>query len=737
MAEVIKRDNYPVEGMHCAGCASAVEKALKNTRGVREASVNFATNTVSLVFDESETSFNVLQKNVQGAGYRLVPKESKGAVDENRATNLRKTRNTLRWSITLTIAIVWISMFMQPFDYKNWLLLILSAPVVFVAGARFFKSAIQQLQRVTVNMDTLIAFGTGSAFLFSLFNTLFPQVMGSRGVEVHVYYESAAVIISFILLGKYLEEKAKHSTSKAIERLYQLQVKKVILLNEGQREEVLLEKVSIGDILLVRTGEKIPVDGSIVTGTASLDESMLSGESVLVEKSQGDRVRAGTINTDGHLEIRTEQLGEDTLLGQIIKMVSLAQGSKAPAQKLADKIAGVFVPIVLGLAVVTFLVWYFMGPAPSLTYAFVNTFSVLIIACPCALGLATPMAIMIGIGKGAKNGILIKDAVALENASKINKLFIDKTGTLSEGKLSVTDFHTFFDQEQNLELLSIFNGIEASSTHPIAGAINNYLNDNFHLFPVQVKQLKNIAGVGIEAYLNGSKYAVFGKNGVAEVSFTPEVTELINQLDKQGRTLVFFIKDNSLLALVALNDTLRKTAASLVKQMEQRGIEVEMLSGDNEQVCAHVAREIGIKKYRSGLLPANKYEIVQTARASGHTVALAGDGINDAPAMAAADLGIAMSKGADVALESASVTLLNSDISKLHKLIVLSGKTVSTMKQNLFWAFIYNLVAIPVAAGVLFPLNGFLLNPMLAGIAMSFSSISVVLNSLRLQASKL
>lgn len=737
MKEAMIKDTYPVEGMHCAGCASTVEKTLKNSKGVEEASVNYATNTVSLVYNEAEVDFKLLQKYVKGAGYTLQAKKDKASVDASREEGLKKTKRALALAISLGVVVMVLSMFVGDFPYKNWVLLVLSFPVVFISGWRFFTSAFSQIKRAAVNMDTLIAFGTGSAFLFSMFNTIFPEVIRNQGLQVHVYYESAAVIIAFILLGKYLEEKAKFSTSKAIEKLYELQVKKVIKIENEEQKEILFEEVKLGDILLVKAGEKIPVDGRIVSGRASLDEAMISGESVLVEKSEGDEVKAGTINTDGNLQVKTEKLGEDTVLGKIIQMITEAQGSKAPAQQLADKIASVFVPIVLGLAALTFVIWYFAGPDPALTYAFVNTFSVLIIACPCALGLATPMAIMVGIGKGAKNGILVKDAVALENASKVTKLFVDKTGTISEGKLSVTDFKTFFSEDNNLELLSVLNGMEAASSHPIAGAVTDYLEENYSLFPVQIKDLKTIAGVGLATILDQHNYRIVGKGGLKEITLSDEVESLIKSHDKDGRTQVFFIRDEKVLAVIALKDTVRKSSAALVAQLQKRGIEIEMLSGDNEQICANVARETGIKKFQASLMPEDKHAIVKQAKSDGHIVAFAGDGINDAPSMAEADLGIAMSTGADVALESASVTLLNGDISKLHQLILLSEKTTKTMKQNLFWAFAYNVVAIPLAAGVLFPINGFLLNPMVAGAAMAFSSVSVVLNSLRLKGSKI
>lgn len=737
MKESIIKDTYPVDGMHCAGCASTVEKTIRNTKGVQEASVNYATNTVSMVYNESEVNFKQLQKYVKGAGYTLQSKKDKATADAARVKGLKKTKKALYLAISLAAVVMVLSMFVGNFNNKNWTLFILSFPVVFISGWRFFTSAFSQLKRAVVNMDTLIAFGTGSAFLFSLFNTLFPEIILQQGLQVHVYYESAAVIIAFILLGKYLEEKAKFSTSKAIEKLYELQVKKVIKMVDDQQKEILFEEIKVNDVLLVKAGEKIPVDGEIVSGRASLNEAMISGESALVDKKEGDYVKAGTINTDGSLQIRTLQLGEDTVLGKIIQMVTEAQGSKAPAQQLADKIASIFVPIVLGLATLTFIIWFFVGPDPALTYAFVNTFSVLIIACPCALGLATPMAIMVGIGKGAKNGILVKDAVALENAAKVTKLFVDKTGTISEGKLSVTDFKTFFQEEDNLALLSILNGMEAASNHPIAGAITHYLDKHYSLFPIQIKDLKTIAGVGLETTLENHAYRIVGKGGLSEVPVSAEVKKLTNAHDIAGRTQVFFLRDGEIIALMALKDTVKKSSAKLITQLQKRGIEVEMLSGDNERICANVARETGIKKFQANLMPSDKHDIVKAAQNEGYVVAFAGDGLNDAPSMATADLGIAMSTGADVALESASVTLLNGDISKLYQLILLSEKTAKTMNQNLFWAFAYNVIAIPLAAGVLFPINGFLLNPMIAGAAMAFSSVSVVLNSLRLRRSKI
>lgn len=737
MSEQITRDTYPVQGMTCAACATAVEQTLQKQKGVKEATVNYANNSVKLTFDEKVISFKGLQKSVDNAGYQLNQVQSRTVQAKEKASSLQKTQQEFFIALGFGSVVFVLSMFVGHFAFKNEILLALSLPVVFWSGRHFFTGAWKQLLHGRTNMDTLIAFGTGSAMLFSVFNTFWPQVLQNQGVVPHVYYESAAVIITFILLGKYLEERAKHSTGKALEKLLDLQVKEVIRLVDGREEFIKLEEVVEGDWLLVKPGDKIPVDGTVKLGSSTLDESMVTGESVPVLKQEDDEVKAGTINLDGVLQIRAEKVGAETLLGRIIQLVTDAQGSKAPIQKLADKIAGIFVPIVLLLAAITFFVWWFWAPESGLVLAFVNTFSVLIIACPCALGLATPTAIMVGIGRGASMGILIKDAIGLEQATRIQTLFVDKTGTISEGKLSVTDFHSFFPEEDNLHLLSILNGIEAKSSHPIASAVADFLTGGYMLFPIMVSQLKTIPGEGIEAELEGELYRVVGDRGLREVKFSADQEKLVEELRKAGRTLVFFLKQNELLSVVGLNDTIKKESHSTVESLKKRGIEVVMLSGDHEAVCARLAYETGIETYHAGLLPQDKSDLVKNAQHAGKVVAFAGDGINDAPALAQADIGIAMGTGTDVALESATVTLLKGDLTKLLQLLRLSKRTVSTMRQNLFWAFIYNIIAIPLAAGILYPVNGFLLNPMIAGAAMAFSSLSVVLNSLRLRKSRL
>ena len=737
MERKIVEEIYPVQGMTCAACAVSVEKSLQGQKGVQTAIVNYADNSVKLSFDQSTTSFKRLQKSVDNAGYGLLPIQSRESLAEEKALALKRAKSDFLLALVFGGIVFVLSMFVGSFESKNEILLVLSLPVVFWSGRQFFISAGKQLRQFRSNMDTLIAFGTGAAMLFSIFNTFWPQVLTNQGMTAHVYYESAAVIITFILLGKYLEERAKNATGKALEKLLDLQVKQVTRLNDDKEELVSIDEVMPGDRLLVKAGEKVPVDGEIVRGESSLDEQMVTGESVPVFKTLGDPAKAGTVVLDGLLVVKTNRVGADTLLGQIIKLVREAQGSKAPAQRLADKIAGIFVPVVLLLALATFLIWWFLGPDQGLTLAFVNTFSVLIIACPCALGLATPTAIMVGIGKGASLGLLIKDAEALENASNIHTLFLDKTGTISEGKLSVTAFHTYFEAEDNLHLLSILNGIESRSVHPIAEAIAAHLTANYMLFPILINQLKTLPGIGVEAVLEEETYRVVGPKGLGGAQLSTEQQAVMDELTKTGKTQVFFLKGGALLAIMGLNDVIKKESIETISALKKRGIEVTMLSGDHEAVCARVAYETGIENYQAGLLPQQKSELVKAAKNEGKKVAFAGDGINDAPAMSQADVGIAMGTGADIALESAAVTLLKGDLSKILKLVTLSAKTRATMRQNLFWAFAYNVVAIPIAAGVLYPVNGFLLNPMIAGAAMAFSSLSVVLNSLRLRQARL
>ena len=732
MEQKLTKKTYAVEGMHCAACVASVQKTLEEQPGVDEAVVNIASNSASITYNPKETPFSVLQTAVDKVGYGLKEVQA-NELSESMEIQFKRLRREFFFALLFSSVVFILSMFVDEFDYKNILLLALSTPVLIWPGRQFFVRAWKQLLRGKTNMDTLIAFGTGSAFLFSVFTTLFPEVLIERGLEPYVYFESAVVIITFILLGKLLEERAKNRTTNAISALFKLQVKKVIRLNNDQQEWIDVEEVKVGDTLLVKPGERIPLDGVVVRGASSVDESLITGESKPISKTKKQGVIGGTVNLDGVLEVFVTKTGDQTLLAGIISLIRSAQSSKVPAQQRADRIAAIFVPIVLVLALMTFLVWAFWGPQPQLTYAFINTFSVLIIACPCALGLATPMAIMVGIGKGASSGILIKEAMALETAVQIDKLFLDKTGTISEGKMKVQRFHSYFEESDSLLYLSILNGMEVRSSHPIALAVSDYLTEQYSIFSFAIENQTSVPGIGVKALVEGHEYQILSEKGLKNIKLSEQQERDLEAILKENMTLVLFVRDGVLLNVIGLNDTVKRSSVKAIEAIQKLGIETVMLSGDNEQTCSQVAYEVGIDQYYANLLPEDKLRFIREAQENGSLVAFAGDGVNDAPALVQANLGIAMSTGTDVALESADVTLLGGDLSKIKNLIKLSYRTKSTMNENLFWAFAYNVVAIPIAAGILYPVNGFLLNPMVAGAAMAFSSLSVVLNSLRLK----
>lgn len=716
--------------MTCAACANTVEKTLQKAPHVLSASVNYATHKVSLEVDD-QANLKELKKLVKNAGYSLILEDE---VAKSADEKLKEIKTQLIIALPLAVIIMVLSMFVGDFAYKNYVLFILTLPVLFYAGLHFFKSAFKLALKFQTNMDTLIASGTGAAFIYSAINTFAPNWIESLGLQVHVYYESAAVIVAFILLGKFLEERAKSKSSAAIEKLFKLQAKSAIKVENGEEIEVSLGEVVIGDLLLIKAGDRVPVDGSIEKGSGVLDESMLTGESVPVEKEKDDLVKAGTLLKNGTLTIKAENLGSDTALGQIIQMVSDAMGSKAPAQKLADKISSIFVPVVLVLAVTTFIVWYSLGSENAFAMAFVNTFSVLIIACPCALGLATPTAIMVGVGKAASKGILIKNAETLEKPKSIKALLFDKTGTISKGKLEVVFEKLFFENGDRLHLLSILNGMESQSHHPMADAVTHYLNDQYSLLPFMINKVDTVSGVGLKAEIDNEEYRITGLSELKNLD--EEKSKIVQKLQKEGRSLVAFWRSDELLALYGLHDNIKPETKSAVESLKKKGLHLEVLSGDHQAAVAAVAHDSGISEFKGGLLPEDKLKYLKEVQQKYGPTAFVGDGINDAPALAQADLGIAMSTGTDVAIESADVTLMSGDISKISEFFRLSGQISSTMKQNLFWAFVYNVVAIPIASGILYPVNGFLLNPMIAGGAMAFSSLSVVLNSLRLKVRK-
>jgi Cu2+-exporting ATPase len=608
--------------------------------------------------------------------------------------------------------------------HNSYVQFFLTLPVVFYSGKHFYTSAAKKLGKWQFNMDTLIAMGTGAAFVFSVVNTLIPQLLIKAGLEPHIYYESAVVIITLILLGNYIEERAKHGTNKAVEELLDLQPTVAIRINGDEEETVPIDAIMPNDLIRIKPGTNIPLDGVVVEGKTHVDESMLTGESAHVKKIANAKVTGGTINQEGSLVVKVTHVGKDTVLAQITDRVKEALGSKAPSQKLADQVSSIFVPVVIGIAVVSALLWYFVGPPPQFINAFVIGITVLIIACPCALGLATPTAITVAVGKGANQGILIRDAEVFEHMRKIDTLFVDKTGTITEGKLTVSD--VFYRSEDAKDYLGNIYSAEKQSEHPIAKAITASLIETK---PASISNFKNRAGEGVAFQIDGQECFL----GRIKDEYLKDhwLAQNVNRLN--NKTLVVFTLNSTPLVLFGLEDSLKPTAKETITSLKQTGIDVIMLTGDRKEVAQQIAQELGLSNYKADLLPAEKADIVKHHQQKGHVVAMAGDGVNDAPALAQADVSIAMSTGTDIAMNTAGVTLLQGDISKISKAIGLSKATSSTIRQNLFWAFFYNIIAIPIAAGVLYPINGFLLNPMIAGGAMAFSSVTVVFNSLRLK----
>ncbi len=734
MATVKK--TYPVLGMTCASCAASVESMLNSQPGVASAEVNYANASVLVDFDPAVITPEVLRSTVQQIGYDLVVDEEENNADKiaerQHQAYLTLKRQTFGAAL-LTIPVVLIAMLWPTLPYAPYLELVLTLPVVFWFGRRFFSTAFKQLRHGKANMDTLVALSTGVAFFFSAFNTFYPQFWLARGLQAHVYFEAAAAIITFILLGKLLEEKAKSNTSSAIKKLIGLQPKTVIRINpDGSEQEIPVSLVQPGDQLVVKPGDKVPVDGTVVQGHSYVEESTITGEPLPAEKTTGSTVYAGTLNQQGTFVLQAEKVGGDTLLAQIIKTVREAQGSKAPVQSLVDKVAAVFVPTVIGIALLTFVVWLLVGGEQAFTHALLTAITVLVIACPCALGLATPTAIMVGIGKGAENHILIKDAESLEKLRDIDAIILDKTGTLTEGKPQVTDI-IWQPQVDKAQAARILVAIEKRSEHPLAAAVTAYLESDNNL--PNLENFSNLAGRGIKAEVNGQRYLVGNQRLLEEehVTLSAEVLQTSRQAEEAGQTVFYFASQQELLAVIIIADRLKDTAHQAIATLREHGITPYLLTGDNQRAARAIAAEAGIEHYYGGQLPADKAAFVEKLQQKGQLVAMVGDGINDSQALAKADVSIAMSRGADIALDVAKVIIMSTDLTLLPKAVALSQKTVATIRQNLFWAFIYNIIGIPIAAGVLYPLYGFLLNPMIAAAAMAFSSVSVVSNSLRLK----
>lgn len=735
-----KRESFPVLEMTCAACAISVESILKSTSGVKEAGVNFANQTAWVEYDQKITKPVDLRNAVRSIGYDLVVdvEDPQAVQQEAQRKHYESLKMRTIWSSILALPIVIIGMFFMDMPYGTYISMVLAAPVVFYFGNGFFINAWKQARYGKANMDTLVALSTGIAFLFSAFNTFFPEFWHARGIQAHVYYEAAAVVITFISLGKLLEEKAKSNTSSAIKKLMGLQPKTVRAIVDGVEKEVLIASVKAGFKILVRPGEKIPVDGVVLNGSSYVDESMISGEPVPVEKAAGEKVFAGTINQKGSFQLAAEKVGGDTILAQIIKMVQQAQGSKAPVQKLVDKIAGIFVPIVIGISILTFITWLAVGGDNAFTHALLTSVTVLVIACPCALGLATPTAIMVGIGKGAENNILIKDAESLELGHKVNAIILDKTGTITEGKPVVTDFVWNIQGDSVRQYKDILYTLESQSEHPLADAVVNNLKAD-GIKTVVPESFESLTGQGVKGKIGGRLYFIGNGKLVDEnkINVSDKIRTLASKFESEAKTVVFFTDEENVLAVIAIADKIKATSKAAIESLQNKGIEVYMLTGDNEQTAKAVATQVGLKHYKAGVLPSDKAEFVKELQNKGKTVAMVGDGINDSHALAQADVSIAMGKGSDIAMDVAKITLITSDLHSILKALNLSTKTVSGIRQNLFWAFIYNIIGIPLAAGVLYPVNGFLLDPMIAGAAMALSSVSVVSNSLRLKAAKI
>lgn len=735
MEATIKK-TFPVTGLSCASCAMSVESMLKSQKGVIDASVNFANSSAYVEYQPASAQISDFKTAIQSIGYDLLIEDAaQSKQEEIQQSHYKELKGRTIWASVLALPVVIIGMFFMNMPNANWIMLALATPVILWFGRSFFINALAQAKHGKANMDTLVALSTGIAYLFSVFNTLFPHFMHSQGQHPHVYYEAAAVVIAFILLGKVLEEQAKSNTSSAIKKLIGLQPNTATLVhNDGKEETVSISQIIPGNNLLVKPGDKIPVDGEIVSGSSFINESTITGESLPVEKINGSKVFAGTINQKGSFVFTAQKVGGDTILAHIIKMVQQAQGSKPPVQKLVDKIAGIFVPIVMGISILSFALWMIVGGENALTQALLAMVSVLVIACPCALGLATPTAIMVGIGKGAESGILIKDAESLELAHKVNTIILDKTGTITEGKPAVTDWEWTVPQTEIAKLEQILWIIESQSEHPLADAVKASIKAN-NATKLTLDTFESVTGKGVIAQIGGNTFLVGNKRLLNDykVAISESNEARIKAWQDEAKTVICFARETELVAIIAIADKIKETSAKAIATLQNMGIEVHMLTGDNAQTAKAVAEKVGLKNYRAEVMPADKADFVIQLQSQGKIVAMVGDGINDSHALAQADVSIAMGKGSDIAMDVAKMTIISSDLLHIPKAIRISRLTVRTIRQNLFWAFIYNVIGIPIAAGALYPILGFMLNPMIAGAAMAMSSVSVVSNSLRLK----
>ncbi|MBE9108206.1 copper-translocating P-type ATPase [Nodosilinea sp. LEGE 07298] len=735
-----------LRGMSCAACASTIEDAIRSVPGVEACSVNFGAEQAAVTYDPHQTNLTHIQAAVDEAGYTAQPmsEDPLAAEDdaerrEREAENRQLTRKAV-FSLIIGGILVVGSLpmmlglpipFIPMWLHNPWLQLVLTAPVLFWAGNSFFINAWKALKRHSASMDTLVAVGTGTAFLYSLFPTIYPQWFIAQGLNPDVYFEAAAVIVALILLGRLLENRAKGQTSEAIRKLMGLQAKTARVIREGREYDIPIAEVVLGDVILVRPGEKIPVDGEIIDGASTLDEAMVTGESVPVQKTVGDEVIGATLNKTGSFKFRATRIGKDTFLAQIVKLVQQAQASKAPIQKLADQVTAWFVPAVIAIAILTFIVWYnVMG---NVTMALITTVGVLIIACPCALGLATPTSIMVGTGKGAENGILIKGADSLELAHKIQTIVLDKTGTITQGKPTVTDYVTLNGTATELHLLTLAGSLERNSEHPLAEAVAQYAQAQGATL-TDAKNFEAVAGSGVQGLVEGRRVQIGTHRWMAELGIaTDRLQTQWDRLESLGRTVVWLAVDGQVEALLAIADAVKPSSVAAIATLQRMGLEVVMLTGDNRRTAEAIAREVGIRRVFAEVRPDQKAAQVESLQQEGKIVAMVGDGINDAPALAQADVGMAIGTGTDVAIAASDITLISGDLHGIVTAIQLSRATMANIRQNLFFAFIYNVAGIPIAAGILYPFFGWLLSPIIAGAAMALSSVSVVTNALRLR----
>ncbi len=742
------KKDIPVSGMSCASCVKNVERSLSELKGVISVSVNLTTETATVEYIPSEAGMGAIKEAIADAGYGVAESSEEEEEDEDphqkaREDYYRNLKRKLTVSAILTGLILIGSLNHLfpiisgiPRNYMFYILLALGTPVQFWAGAQFYGGFRNALKHFSADMNTLIAVGTSAAYFYSVFATFFPEFITSIGQEVHVYYDTAAVIITLILFGRLLEARAKGHTSDAVKKLIGLKPKTARVIRNGEEEEINISEIEKGDIIQIRPGERLPVDGMVVKGFSSVDESMITGESIPVEKTEGSEVIGGTLNKNGSIQYRATRVGADTTLSRIIKMVKEAQGSKAPIQRIADKIASIFVPIVVGLALITLLIWMIWGPQPASRFALLNFIAVLIIACPCALGLATPTAIMVGTGKGAENGILIKGGEILENLHKVDTIVFDKTGTLTRGVPQVTDIAANRNFTEN-DLLLYTASLEKASEHPLAAAILNEASKR-NINPVEPDKFEAVPGHGIRGTLFNMEMSL-GSASFMKSNFVDfeSLEQNYEKLSSQGKTVLFLSIDGQLAGLIAVADTIRDNSGTVMERLKKMGFELVLMTGDNKATAEAVSRELRMDTSLAEVKPDEKAEAIKELQANGKSVAMVGDGINDAVALVQADVGIAIGSGTDIALEASDVTLIKDDLFDVIRSVELSKKTIRTIKWNLFWAFAYNVAGIPIAAGALYPVWGLLLDPMIASLAMAMSSVFVVSNSLRLRSVEL